>query len=88
MINECDHCPEKIIKTHRAFAASAVGVARAALVISEIINDCACLISLEVSGAGKAGGSLLLPTRDWESYFYKLCLRAFAKSVLLPCWVA
>ena len=61
MIDECNHCPEKIIKIHRAFAASAVGVASAASVISEIINDCACLISLEVSGAGKVGDRCFFP---------------------------
>lgn len=61
VIDECKHCPEKIIKIHRACAASAVGVASAASVISEIINDCACLISLEVSGAGNAGCRCLCP---------------------------
>ena len=61
VIDECKHCPEKIIKIHGACAASAVGVASAASVISEIINDCACLISLEVSGAGKAGCHCLCP---------------------------
>ena len=60
MIDERNHCPEKIIKIHRAFAASAVGVASAASVISGIINDCACLILLKVLGAGKGGKLLYL----------------------------
>lgn len=55
VIDECKHCPEKIIKIHGAFAASAVAVASAASVISEIINDCACLSHLRCQEQGKQG---------------------------------
>lgn len=77
------------MKTNWAFSASAVGVASVALVISEIINDCACLISLEVSGASKGVGvAASAPRGTWRVIFINWASEPLLRQPFFPCWAA
>lgn len=76
-------CPWKIINTSWAFAASAVGVASAASIISEIINDCACLISPEVWASGE-GVAASAPRGAWRVIFINWAQSLHWDSPCLP----
>lgn len=89
-VNMSRYMGEGNYKTKWAFAASAVGKASAASVISEIINDYAYLISLEVSGAGKEEGGVTVsaPRGTWRVSFINWASETLLRHPLLPCWVA